>query len=208
MGQKILISEEDKKHIKKLYESEIASPPPNESILVIKDKNPFKYNEYTDARREYSKDLKDGDRFYVFRDFNYYLDSFDSIVRSKLINKTIRFTNADIIIHIISVKRTGDYPNNKVELELSESNSGGFNNIITISKDNYVFKSKYQVDSSAEKDKALYLPNLNKLIEYTQKLISEYDNFYIEKIQNKNDLSTVPDQYFDIREIRRQQTDF
>jgi hypothetical protein len=62
MGQKLIITEEEKNRIKLLYEV-VTKLPPDESILVA-NKNPYKYPEYESARRVYSSKLVNGDLFY------------------------------------------------------------------------------------------------------------------------------------------------
>ena len=198
MGKRIIISESEKKNILSLYEATNVTPPPSESVLVVKGKNPFKYPQYESARREYSNNLKDGDMFYTYNDLNYYWDSFGSMIKNQLLNKTIRISEADVIFKISDVLRVNNYPKTTIELTMSMSENSVLNPRLIITKYDASFRSSY--------DK--YIPYLKKMIEYAQTLISEYDNFYIEKVENKTDLSTVPDEYFNIHKIQRQQTDF
>jgi hypothetical protein len=128
---KLFITEEEKSRIKLLYE--IASPPPNERELVIKDKNPFKDDEYIDARRAYSPVLKDGDRFYETKNIGGYGDwhsndgydkkyfiyknVFEPILNDNINGKTVRISYNDKITEVSDVRINSDDKNN-LTLEL------------------------------------------------------------------------------------------
>lgn len=62
--KKIILTEQEKNRIKLLYE---VGSPPSESVFIT-NKNPFKYEEYKDARRTYTTELNDGDLFFKFKE--------------------------------------------------------------------------------------------------------------------------------------------
>jgi hypothetical protein len=217
MGQRIIISESDRKHIKKLYESKIESPPPNESILVIENKNPFKYDEYTDARREYSKDLKDGDLFYVIKYPNfrkYVVEKFKPLYNN-FIGKTIRIKSKDDIVMIQPNHREVSYMPRIILKDGSISfhykiegydysiyvlyNDNKFNgSIVRDEYENTIIKKKYPMEYVR---KETYFEIYDALYSISENMKKEYLNIF-------NDLSSIPDDCFEIRQIKRQQTDF
>jgi hypothetical protein len=190
MGQRIIISESDRKHIKKLYES---APPPSESILVA-NKNPFKYDEYIDARRRYTKDLKDGDMFYQLNVNTYYRiqRKFETNFMNDLMGKTIRNTSRDLIYEFINfkfdyetfvtVRIDGEREPSKVKFRFIYQNSE---------------PSKIQFKESLLSDEFDF-PQLNDMF------IKKYNEIVKPQLQ----LNNIPDEYFEIRQIKRQQTDF
>jgi len=218
----MILSESEKNRIKGLYglitESETV-PPPNERELVVRDKNPFKYTEYEDARREYSADLKDGDRFYVSKELGpfmgylnmggkpyntfYDVELFYPIFKD-LVGKTIRALDKDEIKQIkkIHVSKDSTY----CEIYWSDSVSEKTRLVIDINGDAYnktsiVFTSEKTELSNDE------LNHYSSLIKYVVNLLKELKT-KLEKFSNKDNWAEIPDIYFDIYKVKRQQTDF
>jgi len=206
MGQRILISEEDKKHIKKLYEAETA-PPPDESVLVAK-KNPFKYPEYESARRVYSADLKDGDLFY--KNVNNYpltdfLDEFNLEFLKNLKDKTVRHN--DKIYTIIGLANINE--------EVTFLGKGHEIGTVVIKKSDSPEMIPYSVFLKWD----YQYRNVNLFFEAVENYYG-YDNFssslindlyekkYREDFVEKHKEQNRDDKYFEIRKIQRRQTDF
>ena len=110
MGKKYIITESQERILTRLVERELG---PEESVLVT-NKNPFKYEEFKDARRVYSPELKDGDRFYKFDDSGYNRNNDDKL-KEKIDDKTIRI--GDKIVHVGVSEKT--YPGDGFPIELS-----------------------------------------------------------------------------------------
>ena len=252
MGQRIVISESERKHIMNLYEA----APPSESVLVAK-KNPFKYDEYADARRKYDKELKTGDRFFIdnSQDINQYyyneLVKFGNEIVESLYGKTIRDDDTlykiigksdedvsnDILSNFLNSKRN-TWKNiilNPVTITtVSDVNeqSSVFNQILPKSPNlkltNVYFPVLYISDISllnfsdvVKKPndlivsfKGLAFWNALQLNEYGLNISNTIDSPSLsDYVKNKFNselfkLSDIPDEFFEIREIKRQQTDF
>ena len=222
----MILSESEKNRIKGLYgiitEAETA-PPPDERELVVKDKNPFKYTEYEDARRKYSPDLKDGDRFYQMKnneektflhssywgsDFGkgLYYNTFKDIFKP-LVGKTIRNNKTDEIykidpFHLKYDRFTKDWV---VETDLNEL----FELIIPNNSEAYLYKNTpnsmggYTKIELNDEDKEIY----GKFINYVRSLLKDFVN-QINSYKDEKNISTIPDEYFDIFKVKRRQTDF
>jgi len=207
MGQRIIISESEKNHIKNLYEAETA-PPPDESVLVAK-KNPFKYPEYESARRIYSSDLEDGDMFYEM-DTKYYSDKREEIEKIKnlflpsLNNKTARF-NDDIYTFLTTPINEfgggGTMDIGEINIKKNDESYTRMYNVFYLPRDKtirfyYPGIKTYSVEKFGEH--ALTFPKISELFSKQHDEINE-------KYKN---ITTLPDEYFEIRKIQRKQTDF
>jgi hypothetical protein len=220
MGQRLLITEDEKKYIKSLYEDKTLLPP-SESIL-IDNKNPFKHLEYKDAQREYSSNLKDGDRFYEIKFYNFhkFIDNFFADLYRSFVGKTIRINSEDEIAKI------EEFFIKELQVEF-ESSDKGIKNVtisfrykiglftyrITISYNNGKFgpiiSLREEYRSSSPK---LTLPE--ELITSTNQIdLYRAFNSIGEQMKKKcteilNNLQNIPDDCFEIRQIQREKTDF
>lgn len=220
MGLKIFINESEKNRIRFLYENK--SLPPNESEIVVEKKNPFKYQEYINARKEYSPNLKNGDMFYVSnglqvpstfysvflsqyvpnRDSKFYYNLFKDIFKD-FMGKTVRLVDNDQIINIkkfdvnvadSSINVFGGLPNNPVSLLDLRINKNG--NVKTK-------EGLRDLRNLTDEEKQKHL----NLINYSLKLLDELQK-KVEYFSNIENFKEIPDEYFDIYRIKRQETDF
>jgi hypothetical protein len=215
MGR-FIITEEEKNRIKLLYEVAL---PPSESILVIQNKNPFKYDEYKDARRIYSKDLNDGDRFYIKKKYEEDIQNFvfNSIIKNNIQGKTIRLIDEDKIIKVSNVSIN---PNEMVisfdkYFYRSVNNSYPpketfFYSLIIKPNEEYIsgqIKDDYfetnQIINIPEKVKTL----LSNFINYCRLKMDEFNN-EVEFLSNPENIQELPDDFFNIYKVSRVKTDF
>jgi hypothetical protein len=185
-------------------------PPPSESVLVA-NKNPFKYPEYELARRRYTSDLKNGDLFYVDKGaYNYYKQKEDEYKNFKILKplyelkgKTLRGTDDKIyVVWNMKYFKGGslfkkDETNIMIELkEKGNENASSSYNI-------YFYGDTFIADPNNQ----AILNGLNVIPKTSVDKISE-----LLKNELKNDFnlpySEIPDEYFEIRKVQRQQTDF
>lgn len=206
MGKRIIISESEKKNILSLYETTTVAPPPSESVLVV-TLNPFKYPKFESARREYSSDLKDGDMFYIQTGFNKFKMEleFNKNFRIGLYNKTAKI-NDDIYTFLKS--------------SITESTNfggGGGNNVgwIDVKKNDgspLLYKITAKFDNSSNKYNVLFSKNTSSNYDnnsFSVQSISDlYTKGFKENITDKSKVEDMPDEYFEIRKVQRQQTDF
>jgi len=218
MGR-LIISETEKKNILSLYESTNDAPPPSESVL-IDSKNPFKYPEYINARKVYNSTMKDGDLFYQtkyeFEGFvkeTLFKELYDSFV-----DKTIRVESDDDILKIYRENINPIYYNHRSNNDI---NIGDITFYYKINK--YSFSIYYSKTKQGEKiglTKNSYTNHLTKeyvpsetvtkekygaIYDALLSISSELKTKYLEIFNNP---SVLPDEYFEIRKIQRQQTDF
>jgi hypothetical protein len=191
---------------KTVNEETNVTPPPSESIFVA-NKNPFKYPEYENARKVYSNNLNDGDLFYKTNNL------FESFVSNNMFNKfyesflgkTIRIPTSDEIITIEKY----DINNKKENIRYRHKDE----NPVNIGTIEFLYKIKNIVqinfanglngETSWVKDYNYGNPKEieNVLNIMKEKLKSHYLHVF-------SDLSQFPDEYFEIRQVKRQQTDF
>jgi len=235
----MILSESEKNRIKGLYglmtEAETA-PPPDESVLVDK-KNPFKYPQYENARKEYKKELVDGDLFYVvdkeklreilINEVKKYGIQFVNSLNNKTfrMNDTLyKFSLSNLTESIGKelIKEIGT--SNYTSIFLSPINIGILDseNMMEYKTFAYVPKSGlYMSDSTFGNNFANELLFLNTENEGSVFLNPVYYDM-VSRISNKNinqnwlnfikskipNASIFPDDLFEIRKIQRQQTDF
>ena len=229
----MILSESEKNRIKGMYglvtESESA-PPPDESVLLMK-KNPFNapkeiydrltsvisYNDGTRLKNrkknvinEYSKDLQDGDVYVAVNEDCLEKKLLETIKKglSGMVGK--RFRGSDDNFYIIGDKDRLDFE------EILSVRSGMFNSIDKIHLPSRVLIPLQDGENTLsyypEKDRIIgyymidYGRNSSELIdkETEQKLVN-YLNQHLKPLLHRNNL---PDDCFEIREIKREQTDF
>jgi len=216
MGQRIIISESERSYIRKLYESESA-PPPDEYVVVA-IKNPFKDDEYVSARRGYSSYLKDGDLFtaLTYKSVNG-LDARNfilNILKEKLSGKSVRISDK-----ILVFGRQIEISNIRVSPFEKVLTSNSFIEDVTLKS--YEFQSifdpyNYEVNFDLLDNEFWYRERKwsygttytiggmvrKKPTGWSEKLITTFKDF------SSKIITELPDEYFEIREIRRRQTDF
>lgn len=223
MGQRLIITEDEKNRIKLLYEltQTETTPPPDERELVIKGVNPFKHEEYVDARREYSPQLKDGDRFY-FTDYKIGDDTFDSIdpsisffykevfepaFKNKLVNKTIRIPSEDIIYRINSVG-VGISPERiRIRFKPDLDFWIYYTEDVRYEKPNFSYHRSLPDFSYQRSLPEPLLSEFKSLIELAKKLTTELKS-KIDFYKDPKNISLIPDKYFNIFRVKRRNTDF
>ena len=199
MGRRIIISETERKNILSLYESTNVAPPPSESILIAK-KNPFKDNNYVNARKFYNPSMKDGDLF--FENSNNFRTYLEDELNKKLIGKTVRgiLGTIDVIIEIkdldVFIKRD--------------------DNLGTQCIESMVFRGT--MGDGAKEERFDYEINPGTVMSFEDYLVNVSMGVREVKLSNPQALKTVifsvsnwnliPDEYFEIRKIQRQKTDF
>jgi hypothetical protein len=209
MGKRIIISESEKKNILSLYEqSNFPIPPPKNSILITK-KNPYKYDEFSNARQTYSTKLKDGDMFYIMGllpdelNIEIIKEKVNNDFGKSLINKTIRIPNTNEVLTIkefyfgaesglINKGKIGRFKldnGNFIDMFLSFDSGSGNGVSIKIKESN---------DYS---DNGVIIP---KLSEY-------YNNNFLNRLTSvveKSNVTKLPDEYFEIRKVLTPKSDF
>jgi hypothetical protein len=217
MGKRIIISESEKKNILSLYETTTVAPPPSESILVVK-KNPFKYPEYESARRKYSKDLKDGDLFYVENGYDAFISKLEKTFNTEFINNLVGKKTRwnDTIIEFVNSNPKPEYPMGENPITppnvYETKNFGG-------GKPNIIGNVNIKIDGIIKPyniSKYFITSNMGFVLVFIPESFKDYK---IDNIKSINDLYTkeyfkkvgpqyIPDEYFEIRKIQRIQTDF
>jgi hypothetical protein len=218
MGQKLIITEEEKNRIKLLYE---ATPPPSESIFVI-NKNPFKGTDYENARVSYSSKLTDGDLFFklicneeTYNKFvtTYNEDKWNPITKS-LLNKTYRRSDTIFKIKDITIDSftdNGKFPQGTITI-VNQDNGG------TLTQNYKTFWGSFGGGLVYSVPGDYLLPSENPVFDFFRKLYSQsIIGITYEQMNNirglvsdetLSKLSNLPDNFFEIRKIQRQKTDF
>jgi hypothetical protein len=218
MGQRLIITEEDKTRIRKLYET---ATPPSESILIAK-LNPFKEQSYFNipelprekwetARRPYSSYLKDGDLFTVVSVYDE--NELEKFVTNEFVTnlqgKTIRIDDkiltfgSNIKIPYVSLNRFDKVLENQsfvnrvaIQSEetfrYEESNIKYFNLIDNTIESSSEYK---RYEKTTYYDSPPYSEWQKSLMNTFKKISSEM-------------ITKIPDEYFEIRQIKREKTDF
>ena len=204
MGR-LIISETEKKNILSLYEATNVVPPPSESVLVD-NKNPFKYPEYESARRTYSSDLKDGDMFYILTGFSKFAaeQELNKNFRKGLYNKTVRIDDNIYTFLKTSINESTNFGGGGTislgSIEIIKNNDSPKFSSIKAKLDTTT--NKFQVffvyDAASANSKSISIQSISDL--YSQK--------YKEEVTDKSVVGNMPDEYFEIRKVQRQKTDF
>jgi hypothetical protein len=193
----MIISEQERSRIKSLYGLLAESVSPDESVFIANE-NPFKEDtQYSRCRRHYDGYLKDGDCYTIYKPNK---DELLNKTKSKFENKKIRLSNHDTIVTTYSVNHInvidfGTY-NPKEDCTVKEiffklpSDKSNFVSSISnrISSDFSIVVSVGATSSSG-----------NWISGRVDSLSPLFDEF---KFKN------LPDEYFEIRRIVRQKTDF
>lgn len=233
----MILSESEKNRIKGLYglvtEADASAPPPDESVLVAK-KNPFNDEQFFKFIKNYSSKMKDGDTFMVFDDSNlksYLLKQ----VNQNLIGKELRmqgrgddkikkfdtnFTDLSMNTDMLDYM---DYVNNSK----GQLNQKGFNNI----KNSFPFfsiytpiqdKFRWSIDNYANNNPSkILIDGLDPLnISYSYHTGNpNYPGTSWSSLDESNKKITdfliplisygsLPNEFFELRQIKRRETDF
>ena len=195
---KLIISETEKKNILSLYEQvKFPIPAPRESIL-IDNKNPYKHQEYINARQNYSTKLENGSLFYIIGllpDNLNYEKVFKKIAfdfLKSLIGKTIRVKNGDVYTFKDIIETNDDDIVAKMVVLKNNEKSIDWTVRYNGNRDGFKFYDWYDSYYDFDKINTLFIEYLNK-----NKNVLENTN-----------IKNIPDEYFEIRKVKRQQTDF
>ncbi len=183
MGNKFIITEEEKNRIRLLYENDTIPP---DEYEVVGNFNPFVKTEYLPFFRPYSKELKDGDLFYGETKNKCVEKLTDKKEENSLNGKTFR--SDDTIYKILGL--TYFYYNR------SGSRSGYYDiNIFKINNENDKLIPNYTLITEP------------KMMNLYGKIPENVENIILQKIPTKT-VKDIPDCYFELRRIKRKQTDF
>jgi len=202
MGR-LIISETERKNILSLYEATNVTPPPSESVLVV-NKNPFKYPEFENARKTYNSELKDGDLFYIVQNYKYekkITTEFNQNFIKDLYYKSAKYD--DIIYRFISPnvnESTTSYPYGigKIGIQVNGSDIENYSVRRARTKVENEFIIDFEKNNKSGLNNSIWIPSIQQL----------YNKNYKEEVLPKLKIETVPDEYFEIRKIQRETTDF
>lgn len=225
----MILSESEKNRIKSLYglQNEEETAPPDESVLIA-IKNPFKYDEYKDARTFYNSSLKNGDRFYQIRGeevepylnrnmlddlTNYYKTNIFEKLQEQIDGKTVRIPQKDIISTITVQYPISNYRGNvednwyytRINNTTGNRDLIGFDITLKLSSEGYIV-----VEYRRYRD--IYFLSVVKGMDYNlSNTIKDHVTKSINTVINGMEpfkISNFDDNNFEIREIQRKQTDF
>ena len=220
MSKKLIITEEEKKRIKSLYEATIL--PPSESVLVA-NKNPFKYPEYASSRKLYSPELKNGDTFYVLIKQNNIVSPYNEIINNLIElyqEKTIRYNDKILKVSM----DLNEYSTNSLDEDyfpyiapIISGYIGGnmeYNVSYRVKPNNYEISLNFPTrswDSKTQqfRDDSYYSTPSSQIESSTKpedKFFVSFKNDLLKNLQPLK-LENLPDEYFEIRKIERQKTD-
>lgn len=202
---KLILSEQEKNRIQSLYE--ISSPPPSESVLIA-NKNPFKNDEYKDARRVYSPSLENGDMFHKIN-----------------VDEVKEYNRKHTTEFIKSLKPLIDgktLKSNDIIWEIFMDDNG----IITLTDKDSVETQKVKWDIIGSTFIFREYSNENNILgsfkinDSVKDLMTKFMPYSIETYKNTSNgliepnkvpetiLRDIPDEFFEIRKIERVKTDF
>lgn len=191
MGKNLIITESEKKHILSLYES---APPPSESVLIA-NKNPFSETSlrYLSGQTigEYGGELKDGNLFYVLK---------RDLIKEwclNLVNKTLEGKEVRTFF--------GGYLNTSGDkiVKISKFSEMWFPDVVLAPKDKdklCFYKCYDWVHFSLLSD--------GTYTDHDYSTMSDTSNSILNALKPIVSWKKVPDEYFEIRKIQRQKTDF
>ena len=229
MSKRLIILESEKKEILSLYEqssslykNDLFAEAKRESFLIVK-KNPYKNNEYVNARQYYSKNLKDGDLFYILGLLPEEYNKESNIKKvtdefgKSLTGKTIRipsdntvftvdeFIPSEKVTDITKFKSnfgnvtSGNYKEYHIGTLKSNNNKYGLElDLVETPTNTNTSKIKLKLEDGVVSEE---IPKLSKYFtdNFLNKLLSE-----VSKVELKN----IPDEYFEIRKVLRRKSDF
>ena len=220
MGQRLIILEEEKKGIMVLYENTTD----NNSILIT-NKNPFRDNEYVNARKRYSTNMKYGDLFYNLKDLEKYREfsrkhnneKINEFVKS-IIGKTFKGDdNISYKIEDLKLKSTSSDTTPYYDYILTNlSNSEKLSGLMTIlgelsGKD---IKSTIRFHHDEKKPDGTFFNEpvgLNKFYsDYVlENCLQDMSSLKFPMIPDSEKLKIekVPDEYFEIRKLQTPKSD-
>jgi len=219
MGQRLIISEEEKKGIMVLYETTT-----DNSSILIANKNPFRDNEYVNARKRYSTNMKYGDLFYNFKDLEKYRafsekfnnEKIDEFVKS-IIGKTFKGDdNISYKIEDLKLKDTSYGTPHYDYILTNLSNSEKLSGIMTIlgylsGKD---IKSTIRFHYNERKPDGTTFNEPVGLNQFYSDYVLEnclqnmtYLKFPMIPDSEKLKIEKVPDEYFEIRKLQTPKSD-
>ncbi len=213
MGKKYIITESQEKLMLQLVEAELG---PEESVLVAK-KNPYKYEEFKDARRRYLPSLKDGERFFEFdKELNeeFGENKIVDFYKTLLLNKTVRgnddktYTIKDIKANYYPTDLEYAYPTVTrppryyFHLYLNFDDIGELGACATVGFDKPAANCEIIKLTGS-------LAKLNVQEPYKEQIyVSDKLLQFLDENQPKFSRADYPDEGFEIRQIQKQNTDF
>ena len=213
MGKKYIITESQERVLSRLVERELG---PEESILVAK-KNPFKYEEFKDARRRYVPSLKDGERFFLYdREVNkkFGENKISDFYKNLLLNKTVRgnddrtYTIKDIKVLYYPNDLEYAYPSNQnppkyyFHVFLNFDETGNLGACVSVGFDKKSDNCKFAKLTGS-------LASLQTKEPYEEQIyVSDKLLNFFDENSPKFSRGDYPDEGFEIRRIQKQNTDF
>ena len=210
----MILSESEKNRIRGLYglvtEADASTPPPDESVLVTK-KNPFKYDEYKDFRQPYSKKLKEGKKFFTIADGQYdnIKKDLDEYLKKSINGKTFRASfynkSSDKLYKFgdnFDLKGVDVSWNSFTERELNNSD---IINTIFFSHNKQIYPKTETYLTTKTSGYPAYI-NLGYETHKFDKWMYPISNFLNQKTSEF--IVNSPDEYWELREIKREKTDF
>jgi len=211
MSNRIVITEEEKQTIKRLYES---APPPDESVLVTK-KNPFNNKEYLDMLivdnadylRKYNKDMVDGDIFLVYDKDK--VDEYFELIADEIYDKHFRGKSIRYVDYKEDTDKThklSDSPR-RYEKHYCHMCVGKMYLNTTFSygvREIHFPKPRIKYYYDGDKFDTLYPRNKATISDDTKNKLRKVFLTYKDRFH----ISKLPDEFFEIRKIVRTKTDF
>jgi hypothetical protein len=216
MSKKLIISEIEKKEILSLYETVkkvlSISPPPSESEFVVR-KNPWKNDEYLSARRFYNPSLKNDDLFcVVVGDDNLLYNILLENIKKNLNGKTIKENDIfytfgkDISIERINFRDIKTLqPNDSLIESITIKVPKNFRGNVIWETDNLTLDLIKNTFSYWSKD--IHTGKYD-YTDYTSSGWMKNITDFVNNQTNSTTLKSLPDDFFEIRKIQRQKTDF
>lgn len=212
MGKKYIITESQERILTRLVERELG---PEESVLVTK-KNPFSDEKYVSARRVYSSNLKEGELFFTIN--KELKDYFYNKLKTILDGKTMRVTSQDgkdyVVKFIFDDRFPWDATIKGSKFSTSSKNLGSqaledFAVRIDTTDTTWKQNTSKPVISFNSSKGGFYEITGEKYSKIRTELITVPDKT---KINNAifafTNWNKIPDQFFEIRKVKRTNTDF
>jgi hypothetical protein len=219
---KFIISEEEKNHIRTLYEQGWVGQQNTSDYELIDKKNPFKYENLKNARKFYDKTFnwsnttsKEGDQYYFYdkkKVDDYLSPILNSFYDKLLLNKSVRGKNDDVYVVKMTSPKLGvdqliDSDRLFIILNLIYDKQG-YGSRVSITNNEV---ENVQVSDVARKvnQQINKKTGLNSTEMFTNNVdVSDKLLNFLKKNLPPIKKEEIPDEFFEIRQIKKRQTDF